>query len=157
VVGQPPARHVPHRLYARGAQRSFCPGFFLLALTLWPQPALPDADRALYAALAPSPETSGVLRRACRTWEDHAWVSVSVACEARLSAALARAGLGAWDAGDDDDALGPPGPTFNADEGAAEAAENAAEVAALFDFLNGLKPDEGCATQPGMGVYARRG
>ncbi|RDX54330.1 hypothetical protein OH76DRAFT_1341693 [Lentinus brumalis] len=51
---------------------------------------LPSAERALYAALAPSAVTSIVLKAHCRTWEDHLWALVSVACEERLSAGLAK-------------------------------------------------------------------
>jgi hypothetical protein len=32
---------------------------------------LPDLERILYAALMPCPQTSNVLKSACRTWEDH--------------------------------------------------------------------------------------
>ncbi len=54
------------------------------------QQDLPSAERALYAALAPSAVTSIVLKAHCRTWEDHLWALVSVACEERLSAGLAK-------------------------------------------------------------------
>ncbi|KAL6298142.1 nuclear pore protein 84/107 [Sparassis latifolia] len=46
-------------------------------------------ERALYAALAPSAQTSGPLGAVCRTWSDHLWAMVSVACEDRLSSGLA--------------------------------------------------------------------
>ncbi|RPD76536.1 hypothetical protein L226DRAFT_460097 [Lentinus tigrinus ALCF2SS1-7] len=52
--------------------------------------ALPPPERALYAALAPSTATAIVLKAHCRTWEDHLWALVSVACEERLSAGLSK-------------------------------------------------------------------
>ncbi|KAN0138564.1 Nuclear pore protein 84/107 [Lactarius tabidus] len=58
---------------------------------------LSSAERALYAALAPSVQTSGVLKSACRTWEDALWATMSVLCEERLSEALARLGGGFWE------------------------------------------------------------
>ncbi|TBU21786.1 nuclear pore protein 84/107 [Dichomitus squalens] len=51
---------------------------------------LSPTERALYAALAPTPSTAAVLKAVCRTWEDHLWVLVSIACEERLSLGLAR-------------------------------------------------------------------
>ncbi|KAI0723479.1 nuclear pore protein 84/107 [Earliella scabrosa] len=70
-------------------------------------PTLSAAERALYAALAPTPATSTALKSHCRTWEDHLWALVSVACEERLSAGLANierecfweGGLGALESG----------------------------------------------------------
>lgn len=58
---------------------------------------LSSAERALYAALAPSVQTSGVLKSACRTWEDALWATISVLCEERQSDALARLGGGFWE------------------------------------------------------------
>lgn len=54
------------------------------------QPSLPDNERLLYAAIAPSPLTSSVLKSACRTWEDHLWADISVICEERASKELAK-------------------------------------------------------------------
>ncbi|TFY52382.1 hypothetical protein EVJ58_g10050 [Rhodofomes roseus] len=50
---------------------------------------LSPTERALYAALAPSPQTSGPLKAACRTWADQLWAVVSIACEERLAVGLA--------------------------------------------------------------------
>ncbi|KAH9940156.1 nuclear pore protein 84/107 [Epithele typhae] len=50
---------------------------------------LPPAERALYASLAPTTSTSVALKSVCRTWEDHLWALVSMACEERLSRGLA--------------------------------------------------------------------
>ena len=58
---------------------------------------LSSAERALYAALAPSIQTSGILKSACRTWEDALWATISVLCEERQSEALARLGGGFWE------------------------------------------------------------
>ena len=57
---------------------------------------LSSAERALYAALAPSVQTSTVLKSSCRTWEDALWATISVLCEERQSEALARLGGGFW-------------------------------------------------------------
>ncbi|KAF8168933.1 nuclear pore protein 84/107 [Pholiota molesta] len=63
-------------------------------------PALADPERLLYATLAPAPETAPLLKAACRTWEDHLWAELSVLCEARASAALARLAPGSfWEGG----------------------------------------------------------
>ncbi|KAH9971849.1 nuclear pore protein 84/107 [Lactifluus volemus] len=40
-------------------------------------PRVSSTERALYAALAPSVQTSGVLKSACRTWEDALWATIS--------------------------------------------------------------------------------
>ncbi|KZT66080.1 hypothetical protein DAEQUDRAFT_813825 [Daedalea quercina L-15889] len=51
--------------------------------------SLLPAERALYAALAPCPQSSGALKAACRTWADQLWAIVSIACEERLTVGLA--------------------------------------------------------------------
>ncbi|EPS94050.1 hypothetical protein FOMPIDRAFT_1044042 [Fomitopsis schrenkii] len=50
---------------------------------------LSPTERALYAALAPSPQTAAPLKAACRTWADQLWAIVSIACEERLTVGLA--------------------------------------------------------------------
>ncbi|EDQ98148.1 uncharacterized protein LACBIDRAFT_309794 [Laccaria bicolor S238N-H82] len=62
-------------------------------------PALSDQERILYAALAPSPQTSNVLKLACRTWEDHLWAQVSIMCEEKESQELSRLGGSFWEGG----------------------------------------------------------
>ncbi|PPQ72703.1 hypothetical protein CVT24_012914 [Panaeolus cyanescens] len=63
-------------------------------------PSLPDNERLLYAAIAPSPQTSSVLKSACRTWEDHLWADISVICEERASKELAKLSkLSYWENG----------------------------------------------------------
>ncbi|KAG5649870.1 hypothetical protein H0H81_001707 [Sphagnurus paluster] len=60
---------------------------------------LPDHERILYAALAPSPQTSAVLKMACRTWEDHLWAQISIMCEEKESMEMAKLGGGFWEGG----------------------------------------------------------
>ncbi|KAJ7272963.1 nuclear pore protein 84/107 [Mycena rebaudengoi] len=62
-------------------------------------PNISDHDRILYAALAPSPQTSTILKAACRTWEDHLWVQVSVVCEEKQSMEISRIGGSFWEGG----------------------------------------------------------
>ncbi|OJT05441.1 Nucleoporin nup107 [Trametes pubescens] len=69
--------------------------------------ALSPTERALYAALAPTTQTSTSLKAVARTWEDHLWALVSLSCEERLSVGLAAIerecfwenGLGALESG----------------------------------------------------------
>ncbi|KAK7436197.1 Nucleoporin nup84 [Stygiomarasmius scandens] len=61
--------------------------------------ALPEYDRVLYAALAPSPQTSLILKSACRTWEDHLWAQVGVMCEEKETMELLRLGGSFWEGG----------------------------------------------------------
>ncbi|EPQ52913.1 hypothetical protein GLOTRDRAFT_78934 [Gloeophyllum trabeum ATCC 11539] len=60
-------------------------------------PSLPDQERALYAALVPTPQTSAVLKTACRTWEDHLWAQISVLCEEKQALELNKLGGGFWE------------------------------------------------------------
>ncbi|KAJ7695686.1 nuclear pore protein 84/107 [Mycena rosella] len=62
-------------------------------------PNISDHDRILYAALAPSPQTSVVLKTACRTWEDHLWAQISVVCEEKQSMEMLRVGGSFWEGG----------------------------------------------------------
>ncbi|KAG6877257.1 hypothetical protein C0993_009026 [Termitomyces sp. T159_Od127] len=71
---------------------------------------LPEYERMLYAALAPSHQTAAVLKGACRTWEDHLWAQISIICEERESGEIEKLGGGFWEddtrdveKGDDDD------------------------------------------------------
>lgn len=65
----------------------------------WSQPALPDHERILYAALAPSPQTSIILKSSCRTWEDHLWAQISIMCEEKESMEMSRLGGSFWEGG----------------------------------------------------------
>lgn len=56
-------------------------------------PSLSSAERTLFAALAPSPQTSSVLKSVCRTWEDHLWAQIGIVCEEKESMELARLGV----------------------------------------------------------------
>jgi len=60
---------------------------------------LPDPERALFASLAPSSQTSAVLKSACRTWEDFLWAQVSIMCEEKHSAEMLRLDGGFWEGG----------------------------------------------------------
>ncbi|KAF7294646.1 Nuclear pore complex protein [Mycena indigotica] len=62
-------------------------------------PHVPEHDRILYAALVPTPQTSNVLKAACRTWEDHLWAQVSVVCEEKQSMEMNRVGGSFWEGG----------------------------------------------------------
>ncbi|KAG6874786.1 hypothetical protein C0992_006564, partial [Termitomyces sp. T32_za158] len=58
---------------------------------------VPEYDRMLYAALAPSYQTAAVLKGACRTWEDHLWAQISIICEERESGEMEKLGGGFWE------------------------------------------------------------
>ncbi|KAF8573972.1 hypothetical protein K439DRAFT_890278 [Ramaria rubella] len=61
---------------------------------------LPVSERVLHAALAPSPQTLGVLtKEACKTWEDHLWARVSALCEEKLTEEMHRLGPNFWESG----------------------------------------------------------
>lgn len=60
-------------------------------------PHLSTAERALYAALAPSPQTASHLKAACRTWSDHLWAQISVVCEEKESAEMSRLKASFWE------------------------------------------------------------
>lgn len=50
----------------------------------------PMHERVLFAALAPSPQTFGILNSACRTYADRIWATVCVVCEDKISSELAK-------------------------------------------------------------------
>jgi nuclear pore complex protein Nup107 len=60
---------------------------------------MPDYERVLYAALAPSPQTSVILKSACRTWEDHLWAQISIMCEEKETMETMRLGGSFWEGG----------------------------------------------------------
>ncbi|KAH8091774.1 nuclear pore protein 84/107 [Cristinia sonorae] len=60
-------------------------------------PNLTKAERALYAALAPCPQTSSALKAACRTWEDHLWAQISIMCEEKEVTEMSRLRGGHWE------------------------------------------------------------
>lgn len=79
---------------------------FLSLIIFMPQyilkSSLPTYERVLYAALAPSPKTSVILKSACRTWEDHLWAQISIVCEEKQTMELARLGGSFWVGGPTD-------------------------------------------------------
>ncbi|KIM43977.1 hypothetical protein M413DRAFT_68391 [Hebeloma cylindrosporum] len=65
-------------------------------------PSLSDQERLLYASIVPSPQTTSVLKSACRTWEDHLWADISVLCEEKVSSELrSLASSSFWEGGQD--------------------------------------------------------
>ncbi|KAF5346850.1 hypothetical protein D9756_010620 [Leucocoprinus leucothites] len=60
-------------------------------------PSLSENERILYAALSPSPQTSTVLKSACRTWEDHLWAQISIMCEEKETMELTKLGGSFWE------------------------------------------------------------
>ena len=68
-------------------------------LTHEAQSNLSDTERALYAALAPTPQTATQLKNACHTWEDHLWAQISVVCEEKESEELSKLTDSFWESG----------------------------------------------------------
>ena len=58
-----------------------------------------NTERALFASLAPSSQTSAILKSACRTWEDYLWAQVSIMCEEKQSAEMLRLDGWFWEGG----------------------------------------------------------
>lgn len=102
MEGHRPAKTLEDDVYPRSVERKlrfliFRPLSSILTCVpsrpnphLSSQPALSPTERALYAALAPSPQTAAPLHAACRTWADRLWALVCVTCEERVSSGLAR-------------------------------------------------------------------
>ncbi|KAJ8474879.1 hypothetical protein ONZ45_g15800 [Pleurotus djamor] len=64
-------------------------------------PSIPHIDRVLFAALAPSPQTSTILKSVSRTWEDHLWAQLSIVCEEKQCMEMALlANRSFWEGGD---------------------------------------------------------
>ncbi len=105
---------------------------------------LSSAERALYAALAPSVQTSTVLKSACRTWEDALWATISVLCEEHQSEALARLGGGFWEPSGRESAGG--------DVGAGEVEEDEEEDAWRADVEQELQTLATVQVQEGLGA-----
>ncbi|PCH39069.1 hypothetical protein WOLCODRAFT_110522 [Wolfiporia cocos MD-104 SS10] len=62
--------------------------------------SLHPSERALYAALAPSPQTLAALRAFCTSWRDELWAVVATEAEERLSAMLAAHAMDSfWEGG----------------------------------------------------------
>lgn len=105
------------------------------------QPTLADPERVLYAALAPSPATSAVLKSACRTWEDHLWAQISIMCEEKLSSEIGRLG-GFWEGGIGAIEKGLVPITKEEEQAEEEDWEN--EATNALDTLGGIGVIEGC-------------
>ncbi len=71
----------------------------MLLMMMVMQTALADHERVLYAALAPSPQTSLILKSTCRTWEDHLWAQISIMCEEKETMEMTRLGGSFWEGG----------------------------------------------------------
>ena len=101
---------------------------------------MPDPERALYAALAPTPQTFNVLKSACRTWEDHVWAQISILCEEKQTAEMIKLGGGYWESGLE--VLdGLPASMEDADEKEEEEWEK--EATAVLETLGGVNVDDG--------------
>ncbi|KAL1742723.1 nuclear pore protein 84/107 [Schizophyllum fasciatum] len=100
-----------------------------------------DYDRVVFAALAPSPQTTGVLKSACRTWEDHLWTQVAVIFEEKISTELNRLGGGFWEGGLQAAEAGVQMPTPEEED--AEEQEWEREMALALKSLETVKVEEG--------------
>ena len=131
---------------------------FLLTLLLSPpdreriQPNLPDYERILYAALAPSPQTRAILLSACRTWEDHLWAQISIACEEKESSEMLKLGGSFWEGGLA--AIEKGARTLSEEEMEAEEDEWTKEVTSALDTLKTIDVSEGCVTWVALGYTA---
>ncbi|CAL1702971.1 unnamed protein product [Somion occarium] len=101
-------------------------------------PNLTDAERALYAALAPCPQTSTTLKAACRTWEDHLWAQVCIICEEKESEELARLRNSFWEG-----TLGLSVPEENMDVERGEEEEWENDVVKILEGLSNASVEEG--------------
>ncbi|KAJ7494494.1 nuclear pore protein 84/107 [Mycena galericulata] len=104
-------------------------------------PNISDHDRILYAALAPSPQTSSLLKTACRTWEDHLWAQISVVCEEKQSMEMLRVGGSFWEGGIP--AVESGVRVLSADAEEAEAEEWEKEVVGSLETLKTVAVQEG--------------
>ncbi|TFK45781.1 hypothetical protein OE88DRAFT_1639447 [Heliocybe sulcata] len=100
-------------------------------------PNVPAPDRLLSASLAPSPQTSALLKSACRTWSDHLWAQISVLVEEKQAAELRKLGGGFWEEENEDVEFLPPGAGEEGDEGWEE------EVVGALTGLAGVGVEEG--------------
>ncbi|KAI6008883.1 nuclear pore protein 84/107 [Pisolithus orientalis] len=103
-------------------------------------PNLSDPERVVYAALTPTPQTFTVLRSACRTWEDHLWVQISILCEEKQSSEMLKLKGCFWEG-----ALAAleeiPAPLNGADE--EEEEEWQKEVTSALETLGGVVVEDG--------------
>ncbi|KAJ8594203.1 hypothetical protein M405DRAFT_760907 [Rhizopogon salebrosus TDB-379] len=102
---------------------------------------LPDPERILYAALAPSPQTFSILKSACRTWEDHVWAQISILCEEKQTADMIKLGGGFWEGGLTVLENIPPPPSQ--EEDAAEEEEWEKEATSTLETLGNVQVEDG--------------
>ncbi|KAJ7184429.1 nuclear pore protein 84/107 [Mycena filopes] len=108
-------------------------------------PNVSEHDRILYAALVPTPQTSIVLKTACRTWEDHLWAQISVVCEEKQSTEMLRVGGSFWDGGLAAVETGVRVISAEAEE--AESDEWEKEVVGSLEVLKSVATQEGPSAQ----------
>ncbi|KAF8905638.1 nuclear pore protein 84/107 [Mucidula mucida] len=99
--------------------------------------SLPNHDRILFAALAPSNQTSNILRSACRTFHDHLWAALSVTCEEKISMELAKI-PSFWEG-----TIDRPVPWLTEEEQDAEDDEWTAEQQTALQGLENIRVEEG--------------
>jgi len=114
-------------------RKSICSSYSTKAL-IFSKPSLPSHERVLYAALAPSPQTSVILKSACRTWEDHLWAQISIVIEEKESTEMGKLG-GFWEGGQN--------VTMAADDEEAEEEEWENEVIGALEGLESVGVTEG--------------
>ena len=118
----------------------------------WIQPSLPEYERVLYAALAPSPQTRAILLSACRTWEDHLWAQISIACEEKESSEMLKLGGSFWEGGLV--AIEKGVRALSEEEMEAEEDEWTKEVTSALDTLKTIDVAEGCVIRVALGRMA---
>ncbi|KAJ7771524.1 nuclear pore protein 84/107 [Mycena metata] len=104
-------------------------------------PNVSEHDRILYSALVPTPQTSIVLKTACRTWEDHLWAQISVVVEEKQSTEMLRVGGSFWDGGLAAVETGVR--VLSAEEEEAESEEWEKEVVGSLEILKTVATQEG--------------
>lgn len=104
-------------------------------------PNLPHPERAIYAALAPTPQTLSILKSGCRTWEDHLWVQISILCEEKQSSEMLKLKGCFWEGGVTALEEASVTPSANVDETEEEEWEK--EAISTLETLGGAVVDDG--------------
>ncbi|KAH7906565.1 nuclear pore protein 84/107 [Hygrophoropsis aurantiaca] len=102
---------------------------------------LPSPERSLYAALAPCPQTFGILKSTCRTWEDHLWAQISIICEEKQSAEMIKLGGDFWE--DGMQAVDGRTRFVPQEDEEIEESEWEKEATATLETLGGIQVDDG--------------
>ncbi|KAI0804804.1 nuclear pore protein 84/107 [Irpex lacteus] len=110
-------------------------------------PNLSDTERALYAALAPTPATASQLKAVCHTWEDLLWAQLSVVCEEKESEELSKLAGSFWEGSGLGSTTGRNGNAFDEEE---EDEEWEREVVESLESLADVTGQEGT---PAGGLY----